>query len=337
MPVLRKTGIRSPFLSSPLAGGITVPSFRQAILIGALVPSLLLGGNTQFVGRPLLTSAAPDTSRPAQQIIVQVPPVPTANALNASVAYLTRPSAPSAAEPHLAPTQTTVAQPSIPSASTQFVSRPAPLEDVQWPARPAFVLTGNQPISGGLSLAINVVRPQNTDPLRPIVVIANQPPQLQPTAVIQQVGTTGDETRLPLTVTVFRPPQPIPPSEIAVKFVLPRLASAPSPRLPPGIIIIVDTTPWIGARASTLQITSGIRIVIGSNPIIRTPTRVTLDTDGKSIIVFDNTGISLVTLTNNGKSTLSLDASGKSAFVITDNGLSKFTLDNSGASKVTLD
>lgn len=337
MPVLSKTGIRSPFLSGPLAGGITVPSLRQAILIGALVPSLLLGGNTQFVGRPLLTSAAPDTSRPAQQIIVQVPPVPTANALNASVAYLTRPSAPSAAEPHLAPTQTTVAQPPVPSASTQFVSRPAPPEDIQWPARPALVFTGNQPLPGGLSLALNVVRPQNTDPLRPIVVIVNQPPQLQPTAITQQIGTAGDETRLPLTVTVVRPPQPIPPSEIAVKLVLPRLAPVPSPRLPPGIIIIVDTTPWIGARASTLQITSGIRIVVGSNPIIRTPTKVTLDTNGKSTAILDTGGISRITLADSGRSSLALDSSGKSTFLITNAGLYTFTLDNNGTSKVILD
>jgi len=334
MPVLRKTGIRFPFLSGPLAGGITIPSFRQAIVIGALVPSLLLGDNTQFVGRPLLISAAPDTSRPAQPTVVQTPPVPIPNALNGSAVHLTRPSAPSAAQPHLAPTQTTVAQPPIPNANTQFVSRPAPPENIQWPARPALISRGEQPLPGGLSARLDVVRPQNTDPLRPTIVVVNQPPQRQPTAITQLIGTTGDETRLPLTVTVVRPPQPIPPSEVAIKFVLPR--SVPI-QLPRSVIVIVDTTPWIGARASTLQITSGVRIVLGSNPIIRTPTKVTLDTDGKSTVMTDISGISTILLSDSGKSSLALDSNGKSTCVLINNGMHKFTLDNNGISRVIPD
>jgi len=110
VPPLRKVGVRSPWLPGPLQANLD--PLRQTIVIGAIVPALLLGGTTKFIGRP---APPEDTSRPARPAIVQTPPAP------------------------------------VPGASV-WMPRPvreqaAPPEDTSRPARPAVVQTPPVPTS----------------------------------------------------------------------------------------------------------------------------------------------------------------------------------------------
>jgi hypothetical protein len=290
MPPLRKTGVRFPWLPGPILSP-NIDPLRSTIVIGAIVPALLLGGIAQPTGWP---ARVPNVD-PLRPTIVQAPPVPLPQALGASVWMPTparlpntdplRPTAatwppvpiPGAAvwepaparDPNTDPLRPLlIAQPPlvpIPGAVTQFVSRPAPLEDVNWPARPAVVQTGRTLLPGANVTVGYAPRDQvaaQPDRIAPAVVIAPQPPVPAgstlivgrvtatpterlallvatglpvpaPGAVVARVGTVHDGDRVPGAARVITPPAPPPGA-----YVLPVGAAHDGDRLPGAVQVI---------------------------------------------------------------------------------------------------
>jgi hypothetical protein len=164
MPLLRKTGVRSPWLPAPLDAAI-VPSadaLRQTIVIGALVPAILLGNVTAFVGRP------------------------------------------------------------------------APPENVNWPARPAVEQQGPVPVPGAFVWAPSPARLPNTDPLRPLIVVADAPDGalVQSAALwVSRLSRAEDVNWPARALTEQQGPIPI-PGAVAISLYAPRDApAAPADRL----------------------------------------------------------------------------------------------------------
>jgi hypothetical protein len=143
MPLLRKAGIRSPWQPGPLDVGVApaADALRQTIVIGAIVPALLLGGNTEFIGRP---APPEDIQWPARPAVDQQGSVP------------------------------------VPGANVLFVGRPQRVEDVQWPARPIVELqVPPVPVSGASTWMPYPVREQvaaQPDRIAPTQLVVNQPP-----------------------------------------------------------------------------------------------------------------------------------------------------------------
>lgn len=203
MPLLRKAGIRSPWQPGPLQAN-TDP-LRQAVVIGALVPSLLLGSNTRFIGRPappedvawparplieqqgqqLIPGAAawmpypvregqaapPDRLAPTQLVLAPPAPLPGA--------FVRQPSA--ARLPNTDPLRPTTVQADAPDATlaqsaTIWLGRLSRDEDTSRPARPAFVQGPPVPMPGARALGVGPVRATPTDPIRPALVLVSQPP-----------------------------------------------------------------------------------------------------------------------------------------------------------------
>lgn len=113
MPLLRKTGARSPWMPGPLLP-FTVEQVKRAIVVAALLPPMLFGGTAQWVGaRPL--EAPPPAARPAR--VVQQPiPMPGAIVLRTG-AVLEAPD-------RLAPTAVIAATPLMPGAQTLALRAP---------------------------------------------------------------------------------------------------------------------------------------------------------------------------------------------------------------------
>ena len=197
MPPLGKTGVRAPWLPSPLKGELT--RVRPALVVMAIVPALLLGGNVEVVGRP---EPPENVAWPARPAIVVQQPVP------------------------------------VPGANTQFIGRLSRAEDVRWPARPAVVvgqpvpipganveptyaprdlgavvqvdhtwafvpIVGQQPIPGANTETTYALRDPNTDPLRPLAVVAEPP---DPTLALPSSTFVG---RLARDEDTTRPARPM--------------------------------------------------------------------------------------------------------------------------------
>jgi len=146
VPLLGKTGARSPWLPGPLQGSIE--RVQPALVVMAIVPSVLLGSITQPIGR---LSRPEDTAWPARPAIVVQQPAPVPSA---SVAQT------------YAPRDQPVVQP-----------------DHTWPLVP---IVGQQPRPIASFWAPQPARLPNTDPLRPPLLIADPPDSTlaQPSALL---------------------------------------------------------------------------------------------------------------------------------------------------------
>jgi hypothetical protein len=174
MPLLRKTGIRAPWMPSPLDSGAAPPSdmLRPVVVIGALVPMLLLGGITKTVSGP---RPLPENTDPRRPTIVQVgqQPVPGAIVWKPEAARL----------PNTDPLRPTLAQ---------------------WPP---------VPVPGAIVWKPEAARLPNTDPLRPLIV-AQDPPDATlalPSATwTGRLPRAEDTTRPARPAIVVGVPVPVP-------------------------------------------------------------------------------------------------------------------------------
>lgn len=179
MRQFRKTGVRSPFLPSPIVEtGAAPPSdmLRPVIVVGAIVPVLLLGSMAQPTLRPALPEDIAWPARPA--VVVQQPgPVPGANG------YST-----------FAPRDQPVVQP-----------------DHTWPVAP---LAGQQPIPVASFWMPSPARLPNTDPRRPPIVVADPPDSTlaQPSTLLIGRLPRNEDTSRPARPLIVQPAgaQPIP-------------------------------------------------------------------------------------------------------------------------------
>src|SRR5437868_6423919 len=150
MPLLRKTGVRSPWLPAPLQESLE--RVRPALVVVAAMPALLFGGNVQVIGR---LPRDEDTTRPARPVIVVQQPVPPPGAF----VWAPRPLDPGV-----------VAQPDRLSPLVPQVNQP--------------------PLPGASSIILGMVpRIPNTNPAaRPMVVVADPPDPMLVQAVALVVG-----------------------------------------------------------------------------------------------------------------------------------------------------
>lgn len=203
------------------------------MVIGAIVPAVLLSGFAQPIGqRPL----APTIDTPPPVILVQSPPVPAPGAF----VWAPRPFDAGVVAPpdRLSPTQVQVNQPAVPGAIAlatyaprdantdplrppivvsdppdSTLAQPAALwagrlsrpEDPNWPARPAVVAIGSQPIPSASAVATYAPRDTSVAPqvrLAPPIVVADPPD-----ATLQQPSTAW-LGRLPRDEDTSRPARP---------------------------------------------------------------------------------------------------------------------------------
>lgn len=249
MPILRKSGARSPWLPAPLQAN-TDP-LRQTIVISMVVPLLVVGANAQFVSRP---APPEDVSRPARPAIVQTVPVPlpTTAQWMPSAARLpnTDPLHPPALQAD--PPDATLAQP-----NTTVVGRLPRPEDTAWPARPATVQGAPVPVPGASVWAPSAARLPNSDPLHPPSVVADPPD-----ATLQQPTTTWlsrlprpEDPNWPARPAVIQSQPPPLPGGLARPITAPRdqvvaLPDRLSPPIvladPPDATLAQSATMWIG-------------------------------------------------------------------------------------------
>lgn len=264
MPLLRKTGIRTPWLPAPLQGG--VDPLRQVLVIGALVPSLLLGGNAQAIGRP---APPEDVSRAARLAIVLSVPAPPPSA----VSWLPRPLPSGEVIVRAAGVQT----PAVPLPSANVWAPASAREpNALWAARPLLVAQPPRaPAPSAVALSIGIThdgdrlplragvygpivpvppaavwapslaREPNSDLRRSIIIAAPWPPI--PLAVAQPVGairsTPGDRPISWCAVQTFA----FPPSAIALTLSAPRDEVAGQPGCPALIQVIAARAAWPAA------------------------------------------------------------------------------------------
>lgn len=177
MPLLRKTGIRAPFLPGPLAGALApIDALRSVVVLGTIVPSLLLGGGAAFVGRP------------------------------------------------------------------------APPEDVNWPARPALVRGPGVPIPGAAIAWVGLPHQEPAKRGAPPLLITNQPPI--PDAVFRVVGfSRAAEAGRPASPQVVTSVAPVPGAVVAQLRVPRDAVIAPAERVPFSLVDIGPSVPIPGAQA----------------------------------------------------------------------------------------
>jgi hypothetical protein len=202
MRLLRKTGVRSPFLPGPILSPDLNP-LRATIVIGAIVPALLLGGNTQPIGRlpraedptgpsrpaalvqqpiPIPGANVAQTYAPRDTAIVQVDhtwPVPIVSGqqpLPGALAWAPFPARVPNTDPLRPPILAQVApDPTLAQSATLTIGRLTRPEDVNWPARPPSVQGPAVPIPGAVLWAGTPARLPDDAPLRPPLLIADPP------------------------------------------------------------------------------------------------------------------------------------------------------------------
>lgn len=145
---------------------------QPALVIAALVPALLLGGNAQQLRAPLPPNTAPV---PRATILIQQPvPVPGAFTWQPGRVRATNAD----------PCRPVVVQANPPSAAlvqpqALVVGRLARNENVQWPARPAQAQVNQPAIPGAITVQTYTPRDEvfvPQDKLSPTVAQVNQPP-----------------------------------------------------------------------------------------------------------------------------------------------------------------
>lgn len=163
--VLRKTGVRAPFLPGPLLSANTDP-LRSVLVIGALAPALILGGRTQWIGQ----AARPeDPNWPARPAIVRTvpPPIPGGSAIFIGFPHLEPPErGPSS--------QVAVGAQPIPSAAALFVGYPH-VEPAERGVAPAVNL-GQQPVPGAVSAPVGYPHQEPFERGSAPLLRLNQPP-----------------------------------------------------------------------------------------------------------------------------------------------------------------
>lgn len=270
----------------------TLERVRPALVIAAIVPAVLLGGTAQPTSR---LPRDEDTSRPARPMLLQQQAVPVPGAIviqtyaprdevvvqpdhtwpiapivgqqPTPIASAWRPTPPPGANtdplrPLLIiadPPDSTLVQPSM--LAIGRLSRP---EDPQWPARPAAIATGQQPIPWSQTLATYAPRDTAVAPevrLSPPLVIQDTPdPTLQQSAAawIGRLPRDEDTTRpaRPAIVSVGAQPTPaaqalaigivhdapvIPPDRLAFTTII--SGATPLPSAPLAIVGAVKAAP----------------------------------------------------------------------------------------------
>lgn len=246
MPLLRKTGVRSPWQPQPLQAPIEM--LRPMVLVSAIVPAVLLGGNTSFVGRPAISENVNWPARPAE--VVQIDrPLPGASAI-----WLSRPlfEVPPATD-RVNPTSLIPGQQPIPAAQVQLGS-PARLPNVD-PLRSTTLISGQQPVPVGQVQLGAAARLPNDDRLRPILVVSDQPD-----STLAQPGTlwlsrplseliVAPDRLSPTGVQTNQPPVPLGSTQWVG-----RITATPTDRLALGLQITGAVAQPPGAQAIWLRV-----------------------------------------------------------------------------------
>lgn len=241
MPLLRKTGARSPWLPQPIQGALE--RARPAVVVAALLPSFVLGGNAQFTSERAWRD---DPGRVHANVAVSpAPQQPMGGGsvwMGRSLADVTPP----ADSEKLSPAQVVVNQPPVPAPSfwapqvlrtantdplrpvrlqatppdatlvhthTLLIGRLARDEDTSRPARPASVMGPRAPLPGGSVVPFSAPRDPllvHADRLSPTSVVCGQPPVPGANAtVIGRIARTPlDRPALPL-LAIGQQPVPI--------------------------------------------------------------------------------------------------------------------------------
>lgn len=203
MPLLRKTGVRSPWMPSPLLP-FTVEQVKQAVVVAALIPPMLYGGNAQWVGR--LPRSGPDSLPRPIVVVQQSPPIP-----GAITQQLT------------APRETFVAP--------EDLTRPARVVSqlVLWPGAQALrvgavlqeadrlalttVISATVPLPGAITQALNRPRDEivvQPDRLSPTTVVVTPLRQIDALALWVGALRRAEADRPGQRPTAFVPPPPVP-------------------------------------------------------------------------------------------------------------------------------
>lgn len=258
MPLLRKTGVRSPWMPAPLQGALE--RVRPALVVAAIAPAVLLGGNAQFIGQ----AARPeDTQWPARPAVLVQQPVPIPGAFVWQPAPARAPNSDPLHAPLLVadPPDPTLAQPS--ALPIGRLSRP---EDAQWPARPIAVQGVPVPVPGAQAIAIVPPRAANTDPLHPLMVQldAPDPTLVQPSALaIGRLARDEDTSRPARPMLLAVGAQPVPTAQALPVGVVHDLPIVPPDR-PSAPIVVSGAQPQPNGRAQSIgKVADGDRLPLG--------------------------------------------------------------------------
>lgn len=170
MPLLRKSGVRAPWMPAPLPVADTNPPRRTSVVPGwQPTPTGGVVWLRSVRETPVVTNT--DPRRPVT-VISGWQPTPSNGAL-----WLRPPVTPPNTDP-LRPLTLEIGQQPLPDSPTVWLRsvRETPVPPNTDPRRPVSVLSGQQPVPLGVVLWLTVPKPPNTDPLRPLVIEIGQQP-----------------------------------------------------------------------------------------------------------------------------------------------------------------
>lgn len=137
-------------------------------------------------------------------------------------------------------------QPPVPGAQLQVIGRLSRPEDVNWPARPAIVQVGAQPVPGATLWEPTPPKNANTDPLRPLAAQAKPPDATLMQSGIAWLGRLSrdeDTSRPARPATAIGAPPQLPSAQVqAFAHPFDGGAQPPPDRLSP-TTVAVGTTP----------------------------------------------------------------------------------------------